>query len=356
MPPILSNACSSSSPMLPAVTYALQKQGGKVKGPKDPGLPAQWPFKDELIKEFAWKRAQILADEKRKKEERKARRMVRAHKQDMLHGMAYCAMLLSGETAPHPHTQALHAIARASVLFVCCLWPLHTHNTTHPPMWRVLCPPPHTRLLWLSLMQGLADGADGEMAALQASATAKEVDFETRKRARIADDFQTDKGGCWVGAKAVEAQAPQAMHHTTQHQMGFTVAGCMGECSHRSTAVSQNSRHLRHSIALSSCAPRRQIQHNLLPPCAPPAPPSRVPADGSRKAFYKEFRRVVEMSDVVIQVLDARDPLACRCPDVERYIRSTSPNKKIILLLNKMGGCMWGWAGGEAADELGTCT
>ncbi len=40
-----------------------------------------------------------------------------------------------------------------------------------------------------------------------------------------------------------------------------------------------------------------------------------------------------------LQVLDARDPLACRCPDVERYIRQTNPNKKIILLLNKMGAC-----------------
>jgi nuclear GTP-binding protein len=37
-----------------------------------------------------------------------------------------------------------------------------------------------------------------------------------------------------------------------------------------------------------------------------------------------------------LQVLDARDPLACRCPDVERYIRSISHNKRIILLLNKM--------------------
>lgn len=45
---------------------------------------------------------------------------------------------------------------------------------------------------------------------------------------------------------------------------------------------------------------------------------------------------MVELSDVVIQVLDARDPLACRCPDVERYIRSNNPNKRVILLLNKM--------------------
>jgi nuclear GTP-binding protein len=53
---------------------------------------------------------------------------------------------------------------------------------------------------------------------------------------------------------------------------------------------------------------------------------------------------VVEASDVVIQVLDARDPAGCRCPDVERYVRSLDPNKKIILLLNKMGKCLQeGW-------------
>jgi nuclear GTP-binding protein len=39
---------------------------------------------------------------------------------------------------------------------------------------------------------------------------------------------------------------------------------------------------------------------------------------------------------LVAQVLDARDPLACRCPDVERFVRRMNPNKKIVLLLNKV--------------------
>lgn len=39
---------------------------------------------------------------------------------------------------------------------------------------------------------------------------------------------------------------------------------------------------------------------------------------------------------LVLQVLDARDPLACRCPDVERFVRRMNPNKKIVLLLNKV--------------------
>lgn len=36
-------------------------------------------------------------------------------------------------------------------------------------------------------------------------------------------------------------------------------------------------------------------------------------------------------------MLDARDPLAYRCPEVEHFIRTADPNKKIVLLLNKIG-------------------
>ena len=62
-----------------------------------------------------------------------------------------------------------------------------------------------------------------------------------------------------------------------------------------------------------------------------------VRADGSRRAFYRDFVKVVEAADVVIEVLDARDPLSCRCVDVERFVRRAGATKKIILLLNKIG-------------------
>ena len=60
-------------------------------------------------------------------------------------------------------------------------------------------------------------------------------------------------------------------------------------------------------------------------------------ADSSRRAFYKEFMKVVDAADVVIEVLDARDPLSCRCLDVERLVRRSGADKKVILLLNKIG-------------------
>lgn len=60
-------------------------------------------------------------------------------------------------------------------------------------------------------------------------------------------------------------------------------------------------------------------------------------ADNSRRAFFKEFSKVVEAADVIIEVLDARDPAGCRCLDVERFVRRVDPSKKIVILLNKIG-------------------
>lgn len=38
----------------------------------------------------------------------------------------------------------------------------------------------------------------------------------------------------------------------------------------------------------------------------------------SRKAFYRELKKVLEEADVVLEVLDARDPMGCRNAEVEQ--------------------------------------
>jgi len=46
---------------------------------------------------------------------------------------------------------------------------------------------------------------------------------------------------------------------------------------------------------------------------------------------------VIEAADVIIEVLDARDPLGSRCPQVEEAVISRGPSKRLVLLLNKIG-------------------
>jgi len=60
--------------------------------------------------------------------------------------------------------------------------------------------------------------------------------------------------------------------------------------------------------------------------------------DPSLKLHAKSLRKVLEMSDVVIEVLDARDPVGTRCRAVERELRSLDGGrKKLVLVLNKIG-------------------
>lgn len=57
--------------------------------------------------------------------------------------------------------------------------------------------------------------------------------------------------------------------------------------------------------------------------------------DKSRKAYDKVFKTVVEASDVVLYVLDARDPEGTRSKKVEQAVLQ-SQGKRLILILNKV--------------------
>lgn len=51
--------------------------------------------------------------------------------------------------------------------------------------------------------------------------------------------------------------------------------------------------------------------------------------------FWRQLWRVIEKSDLVIQVLDARNPLLFRCLDLEAYVKNVSASKNNFLLINK---------------------
>ncbi|KAG9230742.1 NUC091 domain-containing protein [Amylocarpus encephaloides] len=56
---------------------------------------------------------------------------------------------------------------------------------------------------------------------------------------------------------------------------------------------------------------------------------------GQSKRIWNELYKVIDSSDVVIHVLDARDPLGTRCRSVEKYIKEEAPHKHLIFVLNK---------------------
>mmetsp|Transcript_3544 Transcript_3544/g.6074 ORF Transcript_3544/g.6074 Transcript_3544/m.6074 type:complete len:661 (-) Transcript_3544:373-2355(-) len=56
---------------------------------------------------------------------------------------------------------------------------------------------------------------------------------------------------------------------------------------------------------------------------------------GQSKRIWGELYKVLDSSDVVVQVLDARDPNGTRCQFLEQHVRKNQRHKHLILLLNK---------------------
>ncbi|TVY28980.1 Large subunit GTPase [Lachnellula hyalina] len=50
---------------------------------------------------------------------------------------------------------------------------------------------------------------------------------------------------------------------------------------------------------------------------------------------WRQLWRVIERSDLVVQIVDARNPLLFRSDDLERYVKDVDPRKENLLLVNK---------------------
>jgi hypothetical protein len=66
------------------------------------------------------------------------------------------------------------------------------------------------------------------------------------------------------------------------------------------------------------------------------APREYIFAAGKSKRIWNELYKVIDSSDVVIQVLDARDPIGTRSSYIENYLKKEKAHKHMILVLNKV--------------------
>lgn len=63
----------------------------------------------------------------------------------------------------------------------------------------------------------------------------------------------------------------------------------------------------------------------------------KVRKDSSRKQFDKIYKQVVDSADVVLYVLDARDPMGTRSKEVEQMVMAADRgSKRLIFILNKI--------------------
>lgn len=56
---------------------------------------------------------------------------------------------------------------------------------------------------------------------------------------------------------------------------------------------------------------------------------------GQSKRIWGELNKVIDSSDVIVHVLDARDPQGTRCRNIEKFISASAGHKHLIFLLNK---------------------
>ena len=56
---------------------------------------------------------------------------------------------------------------------------------------------------------------------------------------------------------------------------------------------------------------------------------------GQSKRIRAELFKVIDSSDVVVEVLDARDPLGTRAPHAESFLKKEANHKHLVFLLNK---------------------
>ena len=57
---------------------------------------------------------------------------------------------------------------------------------------------------------------------------------------------------------------------------------------------------------------------------------------GQSQRIKSELYKVIDSSDVLLQVLDARDPMGTRSPHIEKYIKTNCSHKHVVLILNKI--------------------
>lgn len=128
------------------------------------------------------------------------------------------------------------------------------------------------------------------------------------KKAPKGNLLQVENFGYTFGAKS-QRKRPRLM------------VGTMEELARQANQASSDVKHLDTGQTLSQ-EDRPEASHPIF-------------QKGQSKRIWNELFKVIDSSDVLVHVLDARDPFGTRCKAVETYIGAEAPHKHLVFLLNK---------------------
>lgn len=67
-----------------------------------------------------------------------------------------------------------------------------------------------------------------------------------------------------------------------------------------------------------------------------PENPNPLFRAGQSNRVWGELYKVIDSSDVIVQVVDARDPMGTRCRHVEEFLKKERPHKHLVTVINKV--------------------
>ena len=79
-------------------------------------------------------------------------------------------------------------------------------------------------------------------------------------------------------------------------------------------------------IASTSAADDFQTHADVIEP---------IYAKGTSRRIYGELYKVIDSSDVIIHVIDARDPMGTLCESVLEFVKKEKAHKQVVLVINK---------------------
>ncbi|KAJ3739762.1 NUC091 domain-containing protein [Lentinula detonsa] len=97
--------------------------------------------------------------------------------------------------------------------------------------------------------------------------------------------------------------------------------GAAAEDANDITAITEN---VIEPLASSIVEPQTHADYN-----------EPIYAKGTSRRIYGELYKVIDSSDVILHILDARDPMGTLCESVLEYIKKEKAHKQVVLVINK---------------------